>query len=563
MKPHPPSACSLLPILLLATIDIQLSLAGPAEVSQFKPEGVMVTLSALGPTTHLEPALPDPKTWASSDSSVAIVEHGWVFGKKPGTAQISVRSAGHDPVIYSVKVNPGSELRPAPTEPIRLKGFIKRDGIQLMEDGKPFRFISWNVPNLHVLEDASWAQQAKQPKNAEPFIWHRITSAEQEDAVKAVAEMGGLVIRCYTLSVEGGRRNRNGPSHYTGPAAPLNEELMTDYDRMIAICTKHSIRLILPLIDEWDWFGGRHEFAKLSGGGDFYTDPKVINDFKRLIATVVNRVNTVTGVAYKDDPAIMAWETGNELQHVPKAWTAEIAAWLKQQAPNQLVSDGANGSIESVDDPNIDMVTDHFYGGDDFIARTLQCKARMGTRKPLFIGEFGCTTSDIELGTMDAVLQSGLTGALLWSLRFHSADGGFYWHDKGREAYHWPGFHSNDRSEEIVVLTGMRERAWAIRGYLPPPREKPEAPTLLPQSTPSGLTWMGTPGAERYVLDRSPDGVQWSTVAEDLSDADEPFKPYTDSTASSTGEVYYRIKAVNVAGESPWSSAIRVKSVVH
>ena len=449
------------------------------------------------------------------------------------------------------------ELPPAPATPRRNDAFITRQGRMLLEDGRPFRFISVNVPNLHVVEDPSWRQLAQHPKGLTPDFWHRVTPFEQEDAIKSVAEMGGRVIRVYTLSIQGGRNNRKGPSHYLGPRMPLNEDLMCDYDSMIALCGKHGVRLILPFIDEWDWFGGRKEFAVLSGGGNFYTNPRVIRDFKALVEQVLTRVNTVTGVAYKDDPTILAWETGNELQGVPKAWTAEIAAWIKQLAPRQLVADGATHSVDSIDDPNIDMVTDHFYesSGRNFIARTRAEGIRMGGTRPFYIGECGSMDPDLLAGTMLPAIHEGLAGALIWSLRFHAEDGGFYWHAEGgaASAYHWPG---RGRSDEAKVLARLREAAWAIQGYQAPPREKPGTPVLLSFSTPSAIAWRGSAGAERYVLQRSRDGSQWTELAADLSDMDGPFKPYTDRTAPEGATLQYRLKAVNEAGESDWSNVV-------
>jgi mannan endo-1,4-beta-mannosidase len=65
---------------------------------------------------------------------------------------------------------------------------------------------------------------------------------------------------------------------------------------------------------------------------------------------LANRVNTFTGVRYRDEPAILAWEIGNELRCQSCVGTtrwvdtvAELATFLKQVAPNQLVADGGDG----------------------------------------------------------------------------------------------------------------------------------------------------------------------------------------------------------------------------
>ena len=41
------------------------------------------------------------------------------------------------------------------------------------------------------------------------------------------------------------------------------------------------------------------------------------------IEYLLNRKNVYTGIQYKDDKAVFAWETGNELQ-APQDWTNEI-----------------------------------------------------------------------------------------------------------------------------------------------------------------------------------------------------------------------------------------------
>ncbi|MEJ1715022.1 beta-1,4 mannanase, partial [Escherichia coli] len=89
---------------------------------------------------------------------------------------------------------------------------------------------------------------------------------------------------------------------------------------------------------------------------EFYTDPQVIADFKDVITYVMNRTNTYTGIPYKEDKAILAWETGNELDS-PDAWIAEIVEHIKSQHPSQLILDGNYGVSEaSLSHPDIDIV---------------------------------------------------------------------------------------------------------------------------------------------------------------------------------------------------------------
>lgn len=40
---------------------------------------------------------------------------------------------------------------------------------------------------------------------------------------------------------------------------------------------------------------------------------QVREDFKTVMRLIVNRRNAVNGTVYRDDPTILAWETGNEL----------------------------------------------------------------------------------------------------------------------------------------------------------------------------------------------------------------------------------------------------------
>jgi hypothetical protein len=59
----------------------------------------------------------------------------------------------------------------------------------------------------------------------------------------------------------------------------------------------------------------------------------------------------VNGIAYKDDPKILAWQHGNELggwdgPSPPADWTLELSALMKSFTPNTLVMDGTQGGLD-------------------------------------------------------------------------------------------------------------------------------------------------------------------------------------------------------------------------
>lgn len=56
---------------------------------------------------------------------------------------------------------------------------------------------------------------------------------------------------------------------------------------------------------------------------DFYTNPTIVGWYQNNVKTIVGRVNSINGIAYKDDPAIFGWELINE-PHVPGDDTGSV-----------------------------------------------------------------------------------------------------------------------------------------------------------------------------------------------------------------------------------------------
>jgi hypothetical protein len=433
-----------------------------------------------------------------------------------------------------------SEAAPVPTPGIT--SFITRSGDKLMEGANEFRFISLNGSNLTYIPAPSW---------------HRADPWEQEDVFKSLQQMGGTVVRLYTFTIKGGTANGQEKSHING-LRDYDEDFFKDLDHILKLANQYGIRVIIPFIDTWDHVGGIKQFAAFRGKApeQFYTDPELKEDYKHLVSYVLNRTNTFTGVKYKDDKAILAWETGNEL-YTTDAWTAEMSAYFKSIDPNHLVMDGRYGlSAAAINDPNVDIVSNHYYesGGTNYALRNVADRNMSLGKKVLVVGEFGHTSTANMSALVDKVISNGTSGALLWTLKFHNKDGGFY----NKEGdYRWPGFPSGSSYDETAVMQLIRNKAYEIRGLPVPARTIPDPPTLLPIESVMGMYWRGSAGAESYDFERAGDpNGPWSTIGVDVPDSDMPFVPFKDTTAIEGGTYYYRVKAKNAAGLSAPSNTV-------
>jgi mannan endo-1,4-beta-mannosidase len=438
----------------------------------------------------------------------------------------------------------------------QFKDFITRRGDKLIEGDRQFRFISFNTPNLHYLEDYL------------PFSgthpWRLPDEFEIRDALNTIKQLGGKVTRMYVLSV---RREDDTPDiirHVEGPGK-FNEDTFRALDKVLQIADEVGIRVIIPFVDNWRWWGGAREYAAFRGKQKeaFWTDPELIADFKKTIEFVVNRTNTYTGTRYKDDKAIMAWETGNELQ-APFSWTKDIAAYVKSLDSNHLLIEGTLAgelSQKAIDDPNLDILSTHHYRDPKVSLQYIVSNQMLAKgKKPYIIGEYGIvSTQDIRAIT-DTIIHQGLAGGMLWSLRFRNREGGFYNHYEYNKvlAYRWPGFPNGEFYDERMVLSIVREKAYEIDGSTQPRLPAPEKPTLLMFGDVSSISWQGSVGAQSYIIERKEkDSTEWKVIAEDADESRYQYRPLFNDQTAEVGKRYgYRIKARNESGVSDYSNVV-------
>lgn len=211
-------------------------------------------------------------------------------------------------------------------------------------------------------------------------------------------------------------------------------------DFLMAEARKRDLKLIVAFLDFWAYTGGAQQMRAWYGSNDqntfFFADPRTKRNYKDWIGHVLDRVNGITGVRYRDDPTIFAWELMNEANIDPKElrdnWLAEMAAYVKSlDAKHLLASGGANVRDELADIaiPGFDFGVWHGYPlyynlspiqFDLLISKF--CAIGRAYNKPVVLEEFGFARSNRDQAIvyrmwLDTLRSSpGCGGWLVWRL---------------------------------------------------------------------------------------------------------------------------------------------------
>ncbi len=139
------------------------------------------------------------------------------------------------------------------------------------------------------------------------------------------------------------------------------EDGLVRLDYVLSKAAEYDVKLVLVLTNNWKELGGMDQYLKwfnLRYHHEFYTDARARQAYKNYAAQLINRVNSVTHVAYKDDPNIFAWELANEPRcrnfgqydrledcraDMLTSWVKEMSEHIKALDPNHLVAVGDEG----------------------------------------------------------------------------------------------------------------------------------------------------------------------------------------------------------------------------
>jgi mannan endo-1,4-beta-mannosidase len=148
----------------------------------------------------------------------------------------------------------------------------------------------------------------------------------------------------------------------------FNEKAFKEFDYVMESARRNNMRVIIHFTDYWEYYGGINVYAKWAGvrKDQFWTSDECKKQFKKLIEHWVNRKNTISGIVYKDDPVLFAWELCNEpwdredqTGKTLASWIDEMAGYVKTLDSKHMVATGTDSNFLGSDGKH--------YSGSDFI----------------------------------------------------------------------------------------------------------------------------------------------------------------------------------------------------
>ncbi|ONK82095.1 uncharacterized protein A4U43_C01F36060 [Asparagus officinalis] len=236
-------------------------------------------------------------------------------------------------------------------------GFMRTNGHRFNVDGYPFFANGFNAYWLMCL-------------GSDPSQRDKVSNAFRE-----ASGHGLTVARTWAF-------NDGGPNPLQSSPGSYNEQMFKGLDFVVSEARRYKIRLILSLVNNYENFGGKKQYVQwarsqgqnIGSDDEFFTNPLVKSYYKNHVKAVLTRTNTITGVAYRDDPTIFAWELMNEPRcpsdtsgKTIQSWITEMAAHVKSIDGNHLLEAGLEG-FYGPSSAQMNRVNPGFQVGTDFIS---------------------------------------------------------------------------------------------------------------------------------------------------------------------------------------------------
>ncbi len=332
-------------------------------------------------------------------------------------------------------------------------GFVTRCGIHFCLDGKLFYYAGANSYDLYTFGDGS--------NNSTPSdIETKFMDKASIDAVFANAQSDQVkVMRTWMFSHETWHGFETAKGVY-------NEAEFDEFDYIIQSAKAHGIMLIPVFENYWEAYGGidtRLQWEGLPTGQTnrwrFFNQqqcPGCFTQYQNYVSHALNHVNHYTGVAYKNEPSIFAWELMNEPRYenatpdesttgtTLRAWVDTMGAYVKGIDPNHMLGTGMEGQgtiygyggnsgnpfVYIHQSPYIDFTSAHFYPTESWAnLTTTQAQAVIKAwindahntvGKPFILGEFN-SRSDASVN------RTTWWTALYGAIEQYGGDGDNFW----------------------------------------------------------------------------------------------------------------------------------------
>ncbi|GAA3796807.1 hypothetical protein GCM10022226_15240 [Sphaerisporangium flaviroseum] len=389
-----------------------------------------------------------------------------------------------------------------PSANAAISGFVQRCGVHFCVSGKTYYFAGANTYDVFTYGGS-----------------YGDTETQYMDKARIDAHMAELqadkvsVLRLWMFSHESWHGFETAKGVY-------NDQQFALFDYVIESAKAHDIRLIPVFENYWEAYGGidtRLAWEGLNGGHpgravffDKARCPGCFTQYKNYVNHALNRTNHYSGLKYKDEPGIFAWELMNEPRYQDvsadenrsgatlRKWVDEMASYVKSIDANHMVGAGLEGHesrygfggdegnpfVYIHQSPFIDFTSAHPYPNASWANLTLdQTRTLIGrwisdshdvVGKPFFMGEFNTE------GNADRVTW---WTSLFADFEARGGDGSAFWWYPDKNAGGDP--HSVKSGDPALAVFRAHSTRMAAKSGTGPTSSPSPSPTLTPTPTPT------------------------------------------------------------------------------
>lgn len=370
--------------------------------------------------------------------------------------------------------------------------FISVEGNQFIKNNAPYRFIGTNFWYGAHLAAKESGNRARLLKELDTLKEYGITN------LRIMAGSEGENHLPYSI-----------PIAMQPELGVYNDDILQGLDFLLVEMQKRDMHAVVCLSNFWYWSGGLSQYLSWVTGesipypndtdnwekymrftANFYKNEEAIKAYLNHVNAIVTRVNSITKIPYFEDATIMSWELANEpyaIQHQTEYlnWIKKTSYFIKNLAPNQLVTIGGEGNTPFPWFTNNNALSDYVFEALDYITihiwiqnwewydpkkhdKTYQTALKKATNyinehlaiantlnKPLVLEEFGIARDGLDYTKQSSVIQRNRYFEDVFKILLNHTNtqnsfaGCNFWAWGGFGSIHTPGEVSNNNMEFI------------------------------------------------------------------------------------------------------------------